>query len=72
MPRLARIVFVSVPPHITQRGSRREDVFILGYVSESGFRDCEALYTRCIRIAEHQHCYTVHRGTHPGKSVVVW
>ena len=28
MPRLARTVFAKVPHHITQRGNRREDVFL--------------------------------------------
>jgi len=28
MPRLARSVFAKVPPHITQRGNRREDIFL--------------------------------------------
>ncbi len=28
MPRLARTVFAKVPHHITQRGNRREDIFL--------------------------------------------
>jgi len=28
MPRLARTVFANVPHHITQRGNRREDIFL--------------------------------------------
>jgi len=28
MPRLARSVFAMVPHHITQRGNRREDIFL--------------------------------------------
>jgi len=28
MPRLARTVFTELPHHITQRGNRREDVFL--------------------------------------------